>query len=167
MLGATFGLTGDAGGAAFFPGTKTAYVVQAPTALTANIGGHNLVDVTNPAMPVASDNVRAAAPTTYAVTAVPARGTVVYPASANGKVNLIEMELAGGVAKEKQTIDAGAAANLAYGLTATSDGKILFAVPGDHYVGVTDLETGATFHVPWEVTMSGPTEIKVIPRATP
>ena len=57
----------------------------------------------------------------------------------------------------------GTAASLAYGLSATRDGRVLIAVPGEHYVGVVDLEAGTAFTVPWEVTMSGPTEIKVVP----
>ena len=41
-LGATLGLTGDAAGVAFFPGSKRAFMLQAPTVLTGNIGGHNV-----------------------------------------------------------------------------------------------------------------------------
>src|SRR4051812_17045283 len=43
--GQTRGLTGDAGGVAFFPGTLFAFVVQAPTQLTGNTGGYNVIDV--------------------------------------------------------------------------------------------------------------------------
>lgn len=165
MMGQTIALTGDAGGAAFFPGTKKAYVMQAPTILTGNVGGHNVVDVSNPTMPVAGDDVRInAAPTMYPVTAVPARGSVAYGAYENNAVSIVEMKLEGDVAKEAQRVNAGEATNMAYGLSATADGKILFAVPGDHYVGVVDLATGKSFHVPWEVTMSGPTEIKAVPQ---
>jgi hypothetical protein len=163
-LGATFGLTGDAGGVAFFPGTKTAFVVQAPTTLTGNVGGHNLVDVSNPKSPVASDNVRSAtSPITYPVTAVTKRNSIAFPATLNGQLAVTEMKLEGDVAKEVQTIPVGAAETLAYGVTATADGRVLVAVPKEHYVAVVDLEKGKAFMVPWGVTQSGPNDIKVIP----
>ena len=44
-LGTTAGLSGDAAGVAFFPGTKIAYLMQAPTVLTGNVGGHDIIDV--------------------------------------------------------------------------------------------------------------------------
>jgi len=164
-LGSTFGLSGDAAGAAFFPGTKKAFLMQAPTLLTGNVGGHNVIDASNPAMPVSSDNIRVNAhPTTYPVTAVAARGSIAYPSSANGTVTIVEMKLEGDVAKEVKKVDAGVAGNVAYGITDTPDGKILIAVPGDHYIGVVDLEAGTAFHVPWDQTEAGPTEIKIVPQ---
>ncbi|HTU61177.1 MAG TPA: hypothetical protein VMF89_22135, partial [Polyangiales bacterium] len=50
-LGQTLGLNADAAGTAFFPGTKLAYVVQAPTQLTGYLGGYNVIDATDPASP--------------------------------------------------------------------------------------------------------------------
>jgi DNA-binding beta-propeller fold protein YncE len=163
-LGGTSGITGDGAGVAFFPGTKIAYLVQAPTPLTGNVGGHDLVDVTDPSAPVASDNVRIEmAPTSYPVTTVHARNSVAYPAITGGRLTVVEMKLEDGVATEVQAVDVGPSGLFAYGIGATSDGRVLIAEPGTHTVSVVDLETGTGFSVPWEVDAYGPTEIKVIP----
>ncbi|MEY4510420.1 MAG: hypothetical protein RLZZ450_2542 [Pseudomonadota bacterium] len=162
--GQTRGLTGDAGGTAFFPGTKTAFLVQAPTLLTGNVGGHNVIDVTDPLKPVASDDVRVTAPSQYPCTAVHSRKTVVYPSYENKKAYLTEMRLEGNVATKAQQIEVGAAGNMPYGVSSTPDNRVLVAVPGDHYIGVVDLETKKAFTVPWEVTKSGPNDIKMIPK---
>src|SRR6185312_11688965 len=71
MHGQTTGLTADAGGVAFFPGTKFAFVVQAPTQLTGMTGGYNVLDLSNPAMPIATDNVRTMGDTHQAYPATP------------------------------------------------------------------------------------------------
>jgi hypothetical protein len=138
--------------------------VQAPTQLTLNVGGHNVIDVTDPKKPVASDNVRVNSPTQYPCAAVHSRKTVVYPSFENKKAYLTEMKLEGTIAKEAQKIEVGAAGNLPYGVSSTPDSRVLVAVPGDHYIGVVDLETKKAFTVPWEVTKSGPNDIKMIPK---
>ncbi|MET0283774.1 MAG: hypothetical protein ABW352_04870 [Polyangiales bacterium] len=164
-LGQTNGISGDAAGVAFFPGTKIAYLVQAPTTLTFNVGGHNLVDVSDPKMPVSSDEVRSNNhPTVYPITAVAARKSVAFPSTASGKLSVVEMKLDGKVAKESARVEVGAAASLAYGVTATPDGRVLVVSSGEHYLGVANLETGEAYTVPWEVAKSGPTEVKIIPR---
>jgi len=164
MLGMTPGISGDAAGVAFFPGTKTAYLMQAPTPLTGNVGGHDLIDVTNPAVPVASDNVRIEMhPTTYPVTAVPARGTVAFPQVVAGELSVVEMKLEGGAAVEAQRVLVGASGMFAYGIGAANDGRVLVADPGAHTISVVDLEAGTAFSVAWEGELYGPTEIKVIP----
>jgi len=162
--GQTVLLTGDAAGVAFFPGTKMAYLMQAPTILTGNVGGHNIINVENPTLPVATDNVRIPLhPETYPVTAVEARGTFAFTMVENNTAYVVEMGLEGDVATEVQRVAVGSAASLAYGLTATQDGRVLIAVSGEHYIGVADLATGKAFTVPWEMANSGPTEIKVVP----
>jgi DNA-binding beta-propeller fold protein YncE len=164
-LGQTSGIGGDAAGVAFFPGTKIAYLVQAPTTLTLNVGGHNLIDVSDPARPVSLDEVRSNShPTVYPITAVAARGSVAFPSTSGGKLSVIEMKLDGKVAKESARVEVGAAASLAYGVTATPDGRVIVASSGEHYLGVANLETGAAYTVPWDLTKSGPTEVKIIPR---
>lgn len=163
--GATIGLSGDAAGVAFFPGTKIAYLVQAPTALTGNVGGHNLVDVSNPRSPSSFDNVRKGShPTVYPIAPNHARGSVVFPSTEDNTLSVVEMKLDGRVARQNKMVKVGAAESLAYGVTSTRDGRVLTAVPGGHYIGVTDLESGESFTVDWEQTLSGPTEIKVIPQ---
>jgi DNA-binding beta-propeller fold protein YncE len=162
--GQTDGLNGDAAGTAFFPGTKIAYLVQAPTSLNGNIGGHDLVDVSDPKSPIASDSVRIdAAPTVYPVTAVTARGSVAFPRTQDNMLALTEMKLSDGKASEVQTVQVGAAKSLAYGVTSTRDGRVLLSVSGEHYIAVVDLATKKAFTVPWEVSMSGPTETRLIP----
>ena len=162
--GATRGLTGDAGGTAFFPGTKFAYVVQAPTLLTGNVGGHNVVDATDPSSPVASDNVRlTGSPTWYPVTAVARRKSVAFPSTKDNRLSVVEMKLEGNVAKEVQTVSVGSAETLAYGIAADPEGRVLVAVPREHVIAVVDLNTAKSFIVPWNVTKSGPTDVKLVP----
>jgi DNA-binding beta-propeller fold protein YncE len=163
-LGQTTGVTGDAAGVAFFPGTKLAYLVQAPTSLNGNVGGHNVVNVENPAMPQALDNVRSTDMISiYPVTPVGPRKSVAFPRTKDNQLSLTEMKLEGQLAVEVQTVPIGPAKSLAYGVTAARDGRVLVAVPGEHYVGVVDLATQKAFSVPWEVTKSGPNDIKLIP----
>jgi DNA-binding beta-propeller fold protein YncE len=163
-LGQTFGLSGDAAGVAFFPGTKRAYLMQAPTVLTGYVGGHDIIDVRDPLAPVAGDGQRMGShPTTYPVTAVAARATVAFPSTQDNVLSIVEVALRAVSAQQVQIVEVGAAASRAFGLTATRDGRIRVAVPGEHNVGVVDLEAGTAFTVPWEMTMSGPTEIKVVP----
>jgi hypothetical protein len=163
-LGRTAGLTGDAAGVAVFPGTKKAYVVESPTTLTGNVGGHNVVDVSNPASPVATDNVRTSnAPVWYPVTAVARRKSVAFPATQNNSLSVVEMKLDGDTATQVQSITVGAASSLAYGVTVDQDGKVLVAEPEEHYVAMVDLDAATAFMVPWDITKSGPNDIKVVP----
>jgi hypothetical protein len=163
-LGQTSGLSGDAAGVAFFPGTKVAYLMQAPTVLTLNVGGHNLIDVSDPKKPVSSDNTRSGGfPTVYPVTAVPSRNSVAYPSTSDNKLSVVEVKLENGKAVKGTPIEIGSAASLAYGVTSTPDGRVLVASSGEHYIGVADLASRQAYTVPWEVTESGPTEVKLIP----
>jgi DNA-binding beta-propeller fold protein YncE len=161
----TLGQTGDAGGVAFFPGTKSAFVVQAPTQLTSNLGGYNVIDASMPGAPVVTDTQRVPNDSriAYPVTAVKGRKSVVYPSTDAGKLSLLEMGLEDGKAKLMQTIVVGDASTLAYGLCASDDGIVLVANEQEHYVGVADLNTGKVFTVPWEVEKTGPNDIKLIP----
>jgi hypothetical protein len=163
--GQTIGLSGDAGGVAFFPGTLFMFVVQAPTSLTGNTGGYNVIDATNPASPKMTDNVRVMNDSriSYPVTSVANRKSVVYPSTLDGKLNLIEMGLENGKAKQVQMLDAGPASTLAYGLSSSADGLVLAAVGTDHIVVVADLNTGKAFNVAWGITETGPLDIKYIP----
>jgi hypothetical protein len=163
-LGQTNGLSGDAAGVAFFPGTKYAYLVQAPTVLTGNVGGHNVILVEDPKRPVASDNVRMGSfPSVYPAATVGPRGSVVYPSTADGTLSLVEMKLEGSVAKQVQSVPVAPNDKLAYGVASTRNGRVLLASSGDHYIALVDLATKQVFTVPWEMSMSGPTEVKLIP----
>jgi DNA-binding beta-propeller fold protein YncE len=163
-LGTTPSLTGDGAGVAFFPGTKIAYLQQAPTPLNGNVGGYDLIDVADPATPEVIDSMRmGGVPVVYPVTAVHRRGTVAFPASGAGQLALVEMALQDGKASEVQRIAVGPAGLIPYGVTETYDNRVLVAEPAQHYVAVVDLETGTAFTVPWEGEEYGPTEIKLIP----
>ena len=163
--GQTTGLSGDAGGVAFFPGSKFVFVVQAPTQLTGNLGGYNVIDVSMPGSPKVTDSSRVSNDTriSYPVTSAKGRKSVVYPSTDKGKLNLLEMGLEDGKAKLMQTIVVGDASTLAYGLCAGDDGLVLVANEKEHYVAVVDLNTGKPFNVPWEVDKTGPMDIKMIP----
>lgn len=163
--GQTRGQSGDAGGVAFFPGTLFAFVVQAPTALTGNLGGYNVIDVTNPMSPKVTDSNRVMNDSriAYPATSVANRKSIVYPSTNEGQLNLIEMALENGKAKQVQSLNAGPASTLAYGLSASSEGLVLAAVGTDHIIVVADLATGKAFSVPWGITETGPLDIKYIP----
>ena len=109
VFGRTASLDGDSAGTAFFPGTKIAYLVQAPPPLTLFVGGHDLIDVSEPRAPVATDHIRSSAnaPVTYPVTAVKARNSVAYPANRAGRQFVVEVKLEGDTAQEVQTIEVG------------------------------------------------------------
>ena len=166
MNGQTRGLTGDAGGVAFFPGTKFAFVVQAPTQLTGLTGGYNVVDLSNPIMPMATDSVRTTGDMNqaYPVVPVPSRKSVVYPSSEMGsrKLTLHEMSLEGGKAKLVQDVAVGES-TFVYNLGATPEGTVLAASGAEHQIFVVDLNTAKSFIVPWGTTKTGPQDIKYIP----
>ncbi len=163
-LGKTTGISGDAAGVAFFPGTKVAYVVESPTPLTLNAGGHVLVKVTNVSAPTTSNHVSSMqSPNWYPVTPLPSRKTVAIPAVKNGTLSLVEMKLNGTTAQQVQSITVGAVEKIAYGAVTDPSGRVLVAVPGEHFVGVIDLASGTAFTVPWEVSESGPTTIRIVP----
>jgi hypothetical protein len=47
--------------------------------------------------------------------------------------------------------------------TSGPDGKVLVAEPEEHYVAMVDLDAATAFTVPWDITKSGPNDIKVVP----
>jgi DNA-binding beta-propeller fold protein YncE len=164
MVGRTSGLSGDAGGVAFFPGTKLAFVIQAPTVLTGNVGGYNVLDVSNPLMPMSTHNVRVnASPVQYPVTTNVARKSIVFPSSQDEMLSLVEMKLEGMMAKEVKKVSLGPAPSIAYGLTSTPDGKVLAAQAGAHFLAVVDMEAGTSFNVAWEQAELGPVDVRMIP----
>lgn len=160
-------LTSDAAGVAFFPGTKTAYVVQSATPLDGERGGHTIVDVSDPSAPVVSEDVREpGGPTTYPVAAVPKRGSVVVPATASGMFAATELALgADGTTQVVQIIPVAPAGPLGpYGVSVDPvDGRVYFAAPKEHFIAVVDLASAQAFTIPWHVTASGPTELVPIP----
>ena len=159
-------LPGDAAGVAFFPGTKTAYVVQAPNPLTQALGGYTVVDASDPSDPkVLVDIHMEGAPIAYPAVSVKSRNSVVVPLNSAGKLQVQELTLNGdGSASVRQTIEAGSVSLLgAYGISVDRDGRLLMAVPALRQVLVVDLEAASAFGVPWEMDVAGPTDIIVVP----
>lgn len=159
-------LTGDAAGVAFFPGTQSAYVVQAPMPLTGAQGGHTVLDVSDPSAPVVLDDVRSAdAPTAYPVAPAAQRDTVVVPTVLGGVLGLDEIALEDdGTASIVQQFEVGEAGLFgAYGVVVDDAGRALLSVPASKEIIVVDLAAGTHFDVPWGGADAGPTDIALIP----
>ena len=158
-------LTGDAAGVAFFPGTKIAYVVQAPNPLTSPMGGHDLIDVSDPQAPVVLESVRDAnAPVSYPAVAHAARGSVIVPAVISNKLQLLEYTLKGDKAELVGTTPVTDVTLFgAFHTTIDPKGRVLCAVPREHLLTSTNLETGESIVIPWNDTAPGPTDVQVIP----
>jgi hypothetical protein len=152
---------------AFFPGTKTAYVVQAPNPLLSVVGGHTIVDVSDPGAPLVLDDVRSdLAPIAYPAVAVPARGTVVVPTTRTGRLGLDEYALTDeGKPELMQQLEVGPTTRLLgpYGATLDASGRVLLSVPGEQQIVVVDLETGSFFAVDWQGSAAGPMDIALLP----
>jgi hypothetical protein len=159
-------LPGDAAGVAFFPGTKIAYVVQAPNPLTRALGGYTVVDASDPREPrVLADVHMDGAPIAYPAVSVEARDSVVVPINSGGKLQVQELTLNGDDSVSvRQTIDAGSVSLLgAYGISIDQKGRLLMAVPALRQVVVVDLEAGSALAVPWGIEVAGPTDIILVP----
>jgi hypothetical protein len=105
-----------------------------------------------------------AAPIAYPALAMPTRGSVVVPITANGKLSVQEIKLdAAGATTIAQTIELGAVSTLlgAYGTVGAGGDRVLLSVPGDHMLISVDLATQAHFDVPWEITEAGPMDVAV------
>jgi hypothetical protein len=159
-------LPGDAAGVAFFPGTKIAYVVQAPNPLTRAVGGYTVVDASDPRDPrVVVDVHSETAPIAYPAVSVEARNSVVVPINSQGKLQVQELTLnSDNSVNVRQTIDAGSVSLLgAYGISVDEDGRLLMAVPALRQVVVVDLDAASAFSTPWELDVAGPTDIILVP----
>jgi YVTN family beta-propeller protein len=158
-------LTGDAAGVAFFPGTRKAYVVQAPMPLLGAQGGHTLVDVSDPHAPKVLEDVHDAnAPVAYPAVAMPKRGSIAVPITADSKLWLQEIKLdSAGATQVVQKIELGPASALlgAYGAVRAGDDTVLLSVPSDHKLISVDLGNQAHFDVPWEISEAGPMDVAV------
>ena len=78
-------------------------------------------------------------------------------------LSVVEMKLTGDTAMQVQCVPVGAAMTLAYGASTDLDGRVLVAVPTEHYVAVVDSDAAKSFMVPWDVTKDGPNDIKAVP----
>lgn len=164
-LSAAVELEGDAAGVAFFPGTKIAYVVQTKVPVIA-VGGHSVIDVSDPASPVVLEDFRSAdSPVAYPAAPVPDRGSVVVPTANNGTMQLLEIELtSAGTINLVQTIPLGTAMTFgAYGAVVDENERVLLSVPGQKKIVVADLVSGTAYDVPWDGAGVGPIDIALLP----
>ncbi|MFT3926160.1 MAG: hypothetical protein QM778_26685 [Myxococcales bacterium] len=160
-------LVGDSAGIAFFPGTKTAFVVQAPNPLGILSGsassGHTLLDVTNPAAPVVLEDVREPAIVgAYPAVVAANRGTVIVPAAQDGNFGVREYALENNKAVLKQEVPAGSAQFLgALGFAYDGKDTVVMAVPGQRAVIVTNLDTKQSRSIDWEQDEAGPADVVI------
>lgn len=159
-------LPDDSAGVAFFPGTKIALAVQAPSPITYVLqgaaAGYALIDVNDPAKPVVLDNYRVKEMLgVYPAQPAPNRGTVIVPTVTGDDVfSVREYEVEGGKVKLKQSIDVGESFFLgALGFAYDGKDSVVLAVPGKRSLIVTNLETQETHTIDWEQTEAGPSDV--------
>lgn len=153
-------LEGDSAGVAFFPGTKVAFVVQAPNPLSPS-AGYSLIDVTDPRAPVVLKDVRAPVlDVAYPALAATARGTVLVPITKGGKLLLQEYMLQGKDVTVTQTLEVADAQLLsAVGLAYDGADTVLMALTAQRALSVTNLSTGKSHVIPWEQGRAGPSDV--------
>lgn len=150
-------LTGDAAGVAFFPGTKTAFLVQAPNVLasepSAGYAGYNIVDVSDPQAPTILEEVRFDTEFViqYPAVAVRGRGTVIVPVVMNGTLSLREYALRGETVAVERSIEVAPSTALfgAFVVAVAKQRYAICALPGERALSVTDLDTEHSFTVSW------------------
>lgn len=155
-------LQGDSAGVAFFPGTKTALVVQAPNPLSPS-SGYTLVDVSDPRAPVVlADERSTALNVAYPAIAAPKRNSIIVPITKNGKLYVEEYKLEGDKVSIAQTNEVTDATLLsALGVAYDGDHTVLMALASQRALAVADLETGESHLIPWEVSRAGPADVVV------
>lgn len=169
QLSPEISLPGDTAGIAFFPGTKTAFAIQAVGILSAftggsSNGGYTIVDVTDPAAPVVTDDVRLdEAPIGYPVTAAPNRGTVLTAVTVGGRLVLREYGLEDKKAVLKNSFDAGESQDLFAALSVTYDNEhtALLTWPKKRSIIAIDLDDKSVRNIDWAASNGkvGPADI--------
>ncbi len=155
----------DSAGVAFFPGTKKALAVQAPSPLTALTqgfsAGYALIDVSDPAAPRVLEDVRwPKLVGVYPAMPAPNRKTVIVPTAEDDIFTVREYELDGDKVKLKQSIEVGEAKWIgALGLAYDGKDTVVMASPGKRALIVTNLETGDTHTVDWDQKRAGPSDV--------
>jgi DNA-binding beta-propeller fold protein YncE len=151
-LSAPIPLGSDAGGVAFFPGTKKAFVVRAYNPLTSPASGYALIDASNPAAPVKLAEAQWTDTTyiTFEAIPAPARGTVLVPAADNGMLRVREYGLGASDVVLQKTYDVVPTKVFgAFDAVVDAKGRMVLTMPGDRQLAVLDLASGNAFAVPW------------------
>ena len=150
-------LDGDSAGLAFFPGTKVAFMVQAPNPLSL-VGGFSVIDVSDPKAPkLLQDERLDPAPIGYPATAAKNRQSVLVPTTVEGRLVLREYKLQDGKAILGTTIDIEDATLLsALGIAYDGDHTALIAWPRQRALVAVDLNAGTSKVIPWLIDQPGP-----------
>ena len=169
QLSPEISLPGDTAGIAFFPGTKTAFAIQAVDILGSlsggsSNGGYTIVDVSDPKAPVVTDDVRLdESPIGYPVTPAPNRGTVLTAVSVDGRLVVREYGLENGKAKLVNSFDLAETADLFAALSVTYDGDhtALITWPKNRSVVALDLSDKSVRTIDWSAPNGavGPADI--------
>jgi len=151
---------GDSAGVAFFPGTKVAFIVQAPNPLVTT-SGFSVIDVSNPAAPrVLQDERLPEAPIAYPAIPAKSRGSVLVPTTVAGRLTLREYKLEGEQAKVSSTIDIADASLLAgLGVSFDEDHTVLIAWPAQRALVAVDLTAKTSRVIPWLEGVAGPADV--------
>jgi hypothetical protein len=98
----------------------------------------------------------------YGIVTHPTRNSVIVPLTVGGKLVIREYTLAGDDVVLETTVDVGTDATLmgARAVSIDGQGRVLCAVPRERLLTVTDLDTQASFAVPWG-TRASPTDIAI------
>jgi hypothetical protein len=154
-------LDNDAAGVAFFPGTKTGFVVLAYTPLGSPHSGFVAIDASDPHAPVKVNDTRwtDAVYLAFEVTPAPTRGTLLMGVSYGGAVEIREYALAG---TDVTLVNHWPVTTISgfgpFGTVLDRQGRMLMTIPGgpkDRELAVLDLRDGSSFTVPW-FTEPGP-----------
>jgi DNA-binding beta-propeller fold protein YncE len=155
-------LPGDSAGVAFFPGTKVAYVVQAPSILDivgggAPLAGYTLVDADTGR--VVEDFRSPEGAVGYPVTAAKNRDSLLVPVTFDGRLVLREYKLSGDKAMLVDSIDIGEASLLAaLGIAYDGDKTALIAWPSARSLVAVDLAAKTSRVIPWG-DAAGPADV--------
>jgi len=162
-------LDGDSAGVAFFPGTKLAFVVEAPNPIAVALGqpvsGYNLIDVSDPSAPKVLVNKREpviAGAYPVAVARNRGTGTLLVPTAQDGVFGVREYALEGTDVKLVQDVPAGEAEFLgALGFAYDGVNTVVMAMPGQGSLILTNLDTKASHTIDWEQDTAGPADVVI------
>ncbi|HEX5655606.1 MAG TPA: hypothetical protein VFX59_00355 [Polyangiales bacterium] len=161
----TIQLEGDSAGIAFFPGTKVAFMVQAPNPLSF-VSGYSVIDVQDPKAPKVLADVRDEDTLfiAYPALPLPKRKTVLVPGSEGQRLKLREYSLADGVVALRQTIEVGDAELLSVlGISYDGEDTVSLAYPRQRVLIRTNLATKESRTLAWEQSALGPADVVELP----